>query len=234
MKRQVKHQGSNDGHKHLDQLCRSPKPAGDSLVACLIKAPLGNRDVFMKVFHAALLREVCYSVPISTEHPFSGQKPLQTHWASGVYPCSTDTDLSSCNNIKQNIVKVNLHRFLIAHPRKQHPTPHLPKPKRYPSAKRLLEFQNTQALSTCCRNCSAVSSFSVTMTSVWALPYLWMWSTASCMLSTTSMQHSRSPYSVRRDFTSEGLKVKYDANCGPAWILTWGVKVSSRIIKQRK
>ncbi|TNN33464.1 hypothetical protein EYF80_056370 [Liparis tanakae] len=81
-----------------------------------------------------------------------------------------------------------------------------PRPKRYPSAKRELEFQNTQALSTCCRNCSAVSSLSVTMTSVWELPYLWMWSTASCMLSTTSMQHSRSPYSVLRDFTSEGLK----------------------------
>lgn len=144
-----------------------------TLVTRLIKAPLGNRDVFMKVFHAALLREVCHGVPISTKHPFRGQKPLQAHWASGVYPCSTDTDLSSCN-IKQTIAEVSLQRSLLAHSRKLYPTPHLPKPKRYPSAKRLLEFQNTQALSTCCRNCSAVSSFSVTMTSVWALPYLWM------------------------------------------------------------
>lgn len=31
------------------------KNAGNSLVVCLIKAPLRNRDVFMKVFHAALL-----------------------------------------------------------------------------------------------------------------------------------------------------------------------------------
>lgn len=66
----------------------------------LIKAPLWNRDVFMKVFHAALLREVCHCVPISTEHPFGGQKPLQSHWASGMYPCSTYTNLSSCNIIK--------------------------------------------------------------------------------------------------------------------------------------
>lgn len=77
----------------------------------LIKAPLWNRDVFMKVFHAALLREVCHCVPISTEHPFSGQKPLQSYWASGMYPCSTYTNLSSCNIIKQNSVQINLHRF---------------------------------------------------------------------------------------------------------------------------
>lgn len=50
--------------------------------------------------------------------------------------------------------------------------------------------------------------FSVIITSVWELPYLCMCSTASCMLSTTSMQHSRSPYSVRIDFTSEGLNVR--------------------------
>lgn len=31
------------------------KNAGNSLVVCLIKAPLRNRDVFMEVFHAALL-----------------------------------------------------------------------------------------------------------------------------------------------------------------------------------
>lgn len=50
--------------------------------------------------------------------------------------------------------------------------------------------------------------FSVMITSVWELPYLWMCSIASCTLSTTSMQHSRSPYSVRSDFTSEGLNVR--------------------------
>ena len=50
--------------------------------------------------------------------------------------------------------------------------------------------------------------FSVMMTSVWELPYLWMWSTASFMVSTTSMQHSRSPYSVRIDLASEGLNVR--------------------------
>lgn len=50
--------------------------------------------------------------------------------------------------------------------------------------------------------------FSVIITSVWELPYLCMCSTASCMLSTTSMQHSSSPYSVRIDFASEGLKVR--------------------------
>lgn len=82
-------------------LCRCQKLAGNSLVRHLIKAPLGNRDIFMKVFHAALLREVCHCMPISTEHPFCGQKPLQSHWASGVNPCCTDTNLSSCNMIKQ-------------------------------------------------------------------------------------------------------------------------------------
>lgn len=106
-----KTQSCIDGHKCLDQLGRSPKPAAEPLVARLIKAPLGNRDVFMKVFHAALLRKVRHSVPISMENPFSGQKPLQTHWASGVYPCSTDTNLSSCNNIKQSILKVNPQRI---------------------------------------------------------------------------------------------------------------------------
>lgn len=67
---------------------------------------------------------------------------------------------------------------------------------------------------------SGTLPFSVTITSVCELPYLWMWSTASYMLSTTSMQHSRSPYSVRSDFTSDGLKVRYDANLGPACIFT--------------
>lgn len=62
--------------------------------------------------------------------------------------------------------------------------------------------------------------FSVMITSVWELPYLWIWSTASCMLSTTSKQHSRSPYSVRRDFASDGLNVRKEANRGPAWIFT--------------
>lgn len=70
------------------------------------------------------------------------------------------------------------------------------------------------------RERAGVLPFSVMMTSVCELPYLCMWSTASCMLSTTSMQHSKSPYSVRRDFTSEGLKVRYDANLGPACIFT--------------
>lgn len=73
--------------------------------------------------------------------------------------------------------------------------------------------------------------FSVIITSVWELPYLWMWSTASCMLSTTSMQHSRSPYSVRNDFTSDGLKVRYDANLGPACIFTCIWKVIKEEIR---
>lgn len=58
------------------------------------------------------------------------------------------------------------------------------------------------------RNTAAVLPFSVTMTSVWELPYLWMCSTASCKLSTTSTQHCRSLYSVRRDLASDGLKVR--------------------------
>lgn len=50
--------------------------------------------------------------------------------------------------------------------------------------------------------------FSVMITSVWELPYLCIWSTASCMLSTTSIQHSRSPYSVRNELASDGLNVR--------------------------
>ena len=44
----------------------------------------------------------------------------------------------------------------------------LPRPKRYPSAKRVLAFQNTQALSSCWRNCSAVSSVK---TKKWKIGY---------------------------------------------------------------
>lgn len=49
----------------------------------------------MKVFHTALLREVSNSVPFTSKDPFGGQKPLQTHWTSGMNPCCADTNLSS-------------------------------------------------------------------------------------------------------------------------------------------
>jgi len=66
----------------------------------LTEALLGDGDVLVKVLHAALLREVGHSVPGASEDPLGGQKPLQAHRASGMDPCRTDADLSSCRMIK--------------------------------------------------------------------------------------------------------------------------------------
>lgn len=68
----------------------------NSLAAHLTKAPLGDRDVFMEVLHAALFREVSHRVSFSTEDPLSGQKPLQTHGTSGMYPSRAYANLSTC------------------------------------------------------------------------------------------------------------------------------------------
>lgn len=66
-----------------------------TLVGDLAEVPLGDREVFMEVFHAALLREFSHSVPLPSKYPLGGQEPLQTHRASGVDACCTDTNLSS-------------------------------------------------------------------------------------------------------------------------------------------
>lgn len=68
----------------------------DSLAARLAKAPLGYWDVFMKVLQAALFWEVSNCVSFSTEDPLRGQKPLQTHWTSGMYPRRADANLCTC------------------------------------------------------------------------------------------------------------------------------------------
>lgn len=91
-----------------------------SLVGLLTEASLWHRDVFMEVFHAALLREVSHSVAFSTHNPFGGQKPLQTHWTSGVYPCCANTNFSSCKYKKKKInflsnfhlsIRINFNKY---------------------------------------------------------------------------------------------------------------------------
>lgn len=71
----------------------------------LAEVPLGDGDVFMKVLHTALFREVDHSVPFPSKDPFGGQKPLQTHWTSGMNAGCADTNLSTC---KSNIQPLTL------------------------------------------------------------------------------------------------------------------------------
>lgn len=62
--------------------------------------------------------------------------------------------------------------------------------------------------------------FSVTMTSVWPLPYLAMCSTASSMLATSSTAHSRPLYSILRLLAGGGPKVRRSDSLGPAYTVT--------------
>lgn len=81
-------------------------------VADLVKVPLGDRDVFMEVFHTALLREVSHSVTFPSKDPFGCQEPIQTDWASGVNPCGAYTNLSPYN---KKYLKIKSFALLLGH-----------------------------------------------------------------------------------------------------------------------
>lgn len=75
-----------------------------------------------------------------------------------------------------------------------------------------------------CRRQKSELPFCVTMTSVWPLPYVRMWFTASSRPLTTSIVHSRPLYSVFRDFARGGPNVSCSASLGPEQIVTWRKK----------
>ncbi len=71
-----------------------------------------------------------------------------------------------------------------------------PKPNSPPSVKRVDALTMTAALSTVATNRRAASCERVTIASVWPLPYVLMWRTASSSDGTTATARSRERYSV--------------------------------------
>lgn len=66
---------------------------------------LCNGQILMQELHTALLRKVCCCVAISSQYPFSGEKPLQTYGSTSMDTSSADTNLCTYKRQKGIAVK---------------------------------------------------------------------------------------------------------------------------------
>ena len=68
---------------------------------------LPNRQVFMEVFHGAVLREIRRCVPITSQDPLGGEQPLQAHRSSGMNTRCAYTNLCSWRQSQGKKVREN-------------------------------------------------------------------------------------------------------------------------------
>lgn len=107
---------------------------------------LPQRQVFMKICHCAVIREIRRRVPITSQDPLGGEQSLQAHWTAGMDASRANANFSSCK--RESVFRVSnmMEKLLLTFIFKM--LHYVPSPNRQPSAKRELAFQKTQALST--------------------------------------------------------------------------------------